>query len=244
MSANGRLSTSELRVVEDNDRLSLATANAFFRARDAWYATGGSGACIVEPAGAYRDYDTQYAMKHGIPSYAYWNLNPKSKAGLASAGSSTHGTGTRFDATPGFNVFLLRRGKEFGFTREFGANDPNHWKHNGVTASTGYEATPITRPRVHHGRRKDMLPLVIHDGKGLLGKKNAVRTYLFGPGLWHETTGEPTADLVSLILIGTDRSGNYFDTPNLTYAELYAYARDSGACPPAQLAKFKVAAGL
>lgn len=135
MSANGRLTDAELEYVEDNDRLSVYTSRAFRRARAAWYAAGGSGACIVEPAGAYRDYNTQYNMKHGIPSYSYWNLNPASKAGLASAGTSTHGTGTRFDATPGFNQFLLRRGREFGFTREFGASDPNHWKHDGVTAS-------------------------------------------------------------------------------------------------------------
>lgn len=135
MSANGRLTASELVTVEDNDQLAPRAASAFWIARDAWYRDGGGGSCIVEPAGAYRSWQVQYDMKHGIPSYAYWNLNPSSKAGLASPGSSTHGTGSRFDATGGFNNFMLRRGRAFGYTREFGANDPNHWKHDGITAS-------------------------------------------------------------------------------------------------------------
>lgn len=162
MSANGRLTDAELQVVEDNDRLNHRTANAFRRARAAWYASGGSGPCIVEPAGAYRSWQVQYDMKHGIPSFAYWNLNPNSKAGLASAGSSTHGLGDRFDATPGFNAFLLRRGREFGFYREFGANDPNHWRHDGVTAA-GVSVTAISSPE------EDDMPRYIYtdqDGEG------------------------------------------------------------------------------
>lgn len=167
MSANGRLTDGELETVEDNDRLSRTTAAAFRNARAAWYAEGGSGACIVEPAGAYRDYETQRRMKYGIPSYAYWNLNPNSKAGLASPGSSTHGTGTRFDATSGFNNFLLRRGREFGFTREFGANDPNHWKHDGRTATTGGGASIIPGiPDIDYSllrRRKEDTMYVRHE---------------------------------------------------------------------------------
>jgi len=135
MSANGRLTDGELEYVEDNDRLAHRAASAFGMARSAWYSEGGSGSCIVEPAGAYRDWNTQYNMKYGIPSYAFWNLNAGSKIGLAGPGSSSHGTGTRFDAAGGFNNFMLRRGRAFGYTREFGANDPNHWKHDGVTAS-------------------------------------------------------------------------------------------------------------
>ncbi len=135
MSANGRLLDSELEVVEDNDRLKHSTANAFRRARAAYYAEGHSGSCIVEPAGAYRDWNVQYNMKHGIPSFAYWNLNPNSKAGLANPGQSTHGLGDSLDAASGFQAFLLRRGREFGFFRPYGDNDPNHWRHNGTTAT-------------------------------------------------------------------------------------------------------------
>ncbi len=148
MSANGYLTDAELEVVEDNDRLAHRAAAAFRMARTAWYGEGGGGSCIVEPAGAYRDYNTQYNMKHGIPSLAYWNLNPASKAGLASPGTSTHGTGTRFDATGGFNNFMLRRGRAFGYTREFGSNDPNHWKHDGITASANVGgATTVVEPQ-------------------------------------------------------------------------------------------------
>lgn len=128
MSANGRLTASELEYVEDNDQLNHAAAYWFRAARNAYWAEGGRGALIVEPAGAYRSWQVQYDMKHGIPSDDYWNLNPAMKVGLAAAGTSSHGTGNRFDAGPGFNAFLLRRGAEFGMVREFGSADPNHWK--------------------------------------------------------------------------------------------------------------------
>lgn len=141
--ANGRLKDSELEVVEDNDRLNHVTAFWFRGARAAWYAEGGSGSCIVERAGAYRTFQVQYDMKHGIPSYAYWNLNPLNKTGLATPGTSTHGLGDTLDATTGFQSFLLRRGAEFGFYRPLGKSDPNHWRCRNTTIPAGIPGTPL-----------------------------------------------------------------------------------------------------
>lgn len=149
MSANGRLGADELVYVEDNDQLNRVAAYWFRKARAAWYVEGGRGSCIVEPAGAYRSWQVQYDMKHGIPSLAYWNLSLKSKIGLASAGNSTHGWGDRVDAAPGFNAFLLRRGREFGAYREFGDADPNHWKFYITTIPAGGDADIIEEPEDH-----------------------------------------------------------------------------------------------
>lgn len=140
--SNGRLAASELEFVEDNDQLNHAAAYWFRAARAAYWAEGGRGELIVERAGAYRDWDTQDDMYNGRPSYKYWNLSSISKVGLARAGSSSHGTGNRFDAGPGFNAFLLRRGGEFGMVREFGSADPNHWKIL-YTLPAGGSASPL-----------------------------------------------------------------------------------------------------
>ncbi|HWL59286.1 MAG TPA: M23 family metallopeptidase [Microbacteriaceae bacterium] len=101
------------------------------------------------------------------------------------------------------------------------------------TAMTATASSDTATFRNH--KEKHMIPLLINDGHNKLG--GGRHTYLFGPGLWLETTGMPTADPVSVVLIGSQ------STPNLTYAELYEYAKASGALTTEQLEPYRKAAG-
>lgn len=122
--ANGYVPSSALTLVDGRFYLENATAQAYLRAK----AASGGILGIAAPGGAYRSYQDQYNMKHGIPSYAYWNLNPNSSVGLANPGGSSHGWGICIDIVgPGANNWMLNNGSKYGFSRPFGANDPNHW---------------------------------------------------------------------------------------------------------------------
>ena len=111
--------------------------------------------------------------------------------------------------------------------------------------------TPAPKPPEHwetpYGRNtkeKDMLAVRINDGAGKFGEKGKTRTYTVGAGFFIETTDQPSANEASVIINGYDAKGNPAPSPNLTYAELYAYAKASGALSGADLAPFKAAAGV
>ena len=117
------------------------------------------------------------------------------------------------------------------------------------------QATPVWKPAPPtpfyarpHGRRKKartMIALRILDGLGLLGPKGKQRTYVVGGGIFVDTTDHAakTANAVSVIVQGYDANGKVNDTPNLTYAELYQWAKGSNALSPAELAPYAKAAG-
>jgi len=129
MVANGQWPSSLLVTVEDNDQL-RATAAMAYLAMKAAARRDGVTLGIAEPAGAYRSLAVQRDMRDNPGKY---NLNPGSKVGLAAVGKSTHGEANRVDIYPG-NAWAIRNAARFGFYREFGADDPNHYKHDGVTA--------------------------------------------------------------------------------------------------------------
>ncbi len=93
-------------------------------------------------------------------------------------------------------------------------------------------------------KKKNMLALRIIDGRGLLGPKGKQRTYIVGGSLFVDTTDHATANDVSAIVQGYDSTGALMDTPNLTYRELYDYARGTTALTPDELEPYARAAGV
>ena len=138
MSANGRLTAAELATVEDNDQLAPRAARAYI-AWKAAAARAGKSIYIVEPAGAYRSYEVQADMRAHPERY---NLNPNSKVKIAAPGYSTHGFGDRVDIG-GDLLWALSTCARYGFYREFGANDPNHFRHNGTVLPAELDVAPI-----------------------------------------------------------------------------------------------------
>jgi hypothetical protein len=138
MARNGYLAEDGIRLVtvEDNDQLIATAAASFFRMRAA-AAADGVTISIVEPAGAYR---TAWVQNDMVDRPWLYNLNPNSTVKFSRYGQS-HGWGNRFDANSAAVPWLLRRGAEFGWIREYGARDPNHFKHDGVTAISGAGAS-------------------------------------------------------------------------------------------------------
>lgn len=120
---NGYVPAAALVQVESGLFLERATGAAYLAAK----AASGGVLGIARPGGAYRTWQDQYNMKNGIPSYAYWNLNPNSSVGLAAPGYSSHGLGICVDAHG--NSWMLANGERFGFYRPFGDRDPNHWQY-------------------------------------------------------------------------------------------------------------------
>lgn len=148
MSANGRLTAAELTTVAPGLQLANHAANSYERMVAAALAHGWT-ITIALPYGAYRSYAVQDGMHHAGSSAGTaaerrkYGLNPYSTVSIASAGLSSHGFGTRADllfngAMP--NAAQIAFAATFGWTREFGAADPNHFMHDGVTA-----ITPITK---------------------------------------------------------------------------------------------------
>lgn len=133
MTINGRLTQSELAPIGRGLYLANNAATGWLAmvvaaakdGVDLWPAEGN--------APAYRDYDLQSNIS---------GLNPDSGVQVASAGFSTHGWGTRIDIGsfgPRFGAdgsrrrsWLLEHAHKFGFKREFGENDPNHFAHDNV----------------------------------------------------------------------------------------------------------------
>jgi hypothetical protein len=82
------------------------------------------------------------------------DLNPNSIIRVATPGSSSHGYGDRVDlvfngsASP--SKLDLALANHCGFVREFGAEDPNHFRHDGRTATGGPSAADWRRIVAHY----------------------------------------------------------------------------------------------
>jgi hypothetical protein len=145
MSENGRLKASELSDV-GGMLLEARAAQAFRNWSAATAAATGRGITIIRPAGAYRSYAVQRDMRLNP---GRWNLNPSSSINLAREGSSTHGFGTRVDIgyyTGAGWAWALANAHRFGFRREFGAADPNHFMHDGRTFGPTINPTSTIKP--------------------------------------------------------------------------------------------------
>lgn len=140
MSSNGQVPSSDLVTVQSGIQLSRPTANAWFRMLQAGSSTG-HRIGVATPAGGYRSLAVQADMRARPWLY---NLSKQSTKKLAPTGQSTHGYGTRVDVV-GDLAWAIANGPRFGFFREFGASDPNHFKHDGVTATSGAGARPVRR---------------------------------------------------------------------------------------------------
>lgn len=137
MVANGAVPAADLVTVQPGIQLNRPTANAWMAFMQAGSRTG-HRLGIATPAGGYRSLAVQADMKKRPWLY---NLSKQSTKKLAAVGHSTHGLGDRVDVV-GDLAWAIANGPRFGFFREFGAADPNHFKHNGVTATTG-TAAPV-----------------------------------------------------------------------------------------------------
>lgn len=125
--ANGYVPANVLIEVQPGIFLENATAKAFLRAK-----AENPGLTIAPPGGGYRSYQNQYDLKNGIPSYAYWNLDPKNTTGLASPGTSSHGWGICVDVA-GQRTWAINNLARFGFSRPFGNSDPGHFLYGAPT---------------------------------------------------------------------------------------------------------------
>lgn len=119
--------------------------------------------------------------------------------------------------------------------------EPWHFANRSVRPQGG-TATPLpSQSRRPLGRKKNMNVCRIGDGRGILGGGD--HYYVYGPGFWLDLTGwsAESRDVTVLWLCQLDRTGNWLDVANLTYTELLAVAKASGA-PAEFIAKLELAA--
>jgi hypothetical protein len=128
MSANGKLSATELVTVQGRIQLAPNTARAWTAARSV-APSSNVNMTIALPDGGYRSIATQIDMH--VNPLAH-NLNPASSVPLAAVGESSHGFGTCVDVIGvGAVAWLLAHGADYGFHRP-SVTDPNHFSHNGL----------------------------------------------------------------------------------------------------------------
>jgi D-alanyl-D-alanine carboxypeptidase. len=153
MSANGRLTSTELTLVQ-RGTMNIYLANVAARAWTALKAEydrahPGESLTIAAPVGGYRSYSVQADM-HVNPSR--YGLSAYSTIPIAPAGYSTHGDGMAVDIAGASlagprKTWLLKNASRFGFTRQFGDRDPNHYRHDGTTAAS-ITPTPIKEKKI------------------------------------------------------------------------------------------------
>jgi hypothetical protein len=177
MARNGRLSEDGIRLVtvEDNDQL-IATAAASFFAMRAAAAAEGVTLSIVEPAGAYRSAWVQNDM---VDNPGRYNLNPKSIIKFGRSGQS-HGWGNRIDVNSAAVPWMLRNATRFGWSREYGARDPNHFKHDGVTATGGGSSgAGVTPDPVNVDEGEPMTDFIYYCTSASTDKKIALKAMFY-----------------------------------------------------------------
>jgi LysM repeat protein len=139
---NGKIPAADLTTVAVGVQLVHGAANAY----RALVAAGAHEHISVKPApgvgSGYRDIESQELV------WAAWNgdkaaaakvhLNTSSMVKPAAPGGSSHGWGDRidllFDGSQDPTAADLNLAKRYGFTREFGSADSNHFEHDGKTA--------------------------------------------------------------------------------------------------------------
>jgi hypothetical protein len=116
----------------------------------------------VRPAGGlgsgYRDLKTQQifydASRGNVADAKLADLNPDSRTAIAAPGGSSHGWGDRvdllFNGSSDPSKLDLALANHFGFTREFQAADPNHFQHDGRTATGGPNPADWRRIVAHY----------------------------------------------------------------------------------------------
>lgn len=140
--ANGKIPVSDLTTIAVGVQLTTPTANAY----RALIAQASHEHVAIKPApgvgSGYRDLALQelfYDASHGDKAAAAKvHFNTASTVKVAAPGGSSHGWGNRidllFDGSQTPDVTDLNLAKRFGFTREFGSADSNHFVHDGKTA--------------------------------------------------------------------------------------------------------------
>jgi hypothetical protein len=154
MPTNGRLSAKQLTEIEKGQFVSNVTSRAYRRAKAYWFDQG-VHMTLAGPGAAYRSYAVQsefWHAAHGNVALARkWGLNPNSHVAVASAGYSSHGTGDRvdllFNGSSSPTTEQIRVMAFFGWVREFGAADPNHFQHKG---GHGLEAVSTSFLHAHN----------------------------------------------------------------------------------------------
>jgi len=138
---NGYVPASALTVIDDSGaRLAIPQARAYKRAIAALRKRYPS-ARVAGKYGGERSYSVQEAMhaasvSHSAALKAMYNLSTVSTVPLARGGYSTHGLGTSFDLVGApINDWVLDTLRKYGWTRTFGTRDPNHFGHDGKTAT-------------------------------------------------------------------------------------------------------------
>jgi LysM repeat protein len=138
----GKLKRSELTLIMGTDTfLGVKPARAWKRARAALRKKYPQ-ADVYGRFAAYRTEEWQNAMANasrtpaGSAARKKYELSSTSTVPVAYHPNGTHEHGDRFDlgGAP-INSWVLDTLRDFGWTREFGPRDPNHFKHDGHTAN-------------------------------------------------------------------------------------------------------------
>jgi nucleoid-associated protein YgaU len=188
MTTNGRLPASDLATVAVGVRLITGAANAY----RALVAQGSHEHVAIKPApgvgSGYRDLELQelfYRASRGDrAAIEQVHFNTSSTTKVAAPGGSSHGWGDRidllFDGSQTPDAADLNLAKRFGFTREFGSADSNHFEHDGKTA--------IHPPTVHEFyvvRGGDTLTDIAEDHRTTLEKLKTLNPAITNPDLIH-----------------------------------------------------------
>jgi len=204
MVSNGYVPADQLVYVQGSIQLSRPTANAYDSMRST-AAKEGRRISIAAPAGGYRSYSMQVDMRARPWLY---NLNPASKAGLALPGRSNHGYGTCVDVV-GDLSWAISNAARWGFTRPFGAADPNHFLHDGRTATAGGSATPLPTATLPDEGVHDMKWIVVQNSDkvsltGILYGEFTKQTFSYHP----QATGAANAPFLAAEAVYAERSLN------------------------------------
>lgn len=152
MALNGRVPTTQLRTVAPGTQLLGPTAQAFLRLVQVAHLDRITVAPVDSYGSGYRSLAVQqvfYRAAHGDhAAAAQANIDPNLHVNVATPGYSSHGTGTRIDML--FNgrspdTTNLHLASRYGFSREFGASDENHFQHDGATAVSHYPGFDVNR---------------------------------------------------------------------------------------------------
>jgi nucleoid-associated protein YgaU len=188
MSTNGRIPADQLATIAVGVQLLTGAANAY----RALVAQAAHEHVAIKPApgvgSGYRDLELQELFyragqgdKAARKAVAF---NTSSTTKVAAPGGSSHGWGNRidllFDGSQTPDAADLNLAKRFGFTREFGSADTNHFEHDGKTA--------IHPPTVHEFytvRSGDTLTDIAEDHRTTLDKLKALNPAITNPDLIH-----------------------------------------------------------
>lgn len=188
MSTNGRIPADHLATVAVGVQLITGAANAY----RALVAQAAHEHVAIKPApgvgSGYRDIELQelfYRASHGDKAaIKAVHFNTASRVKVAAPGGSSHGWGDRidllFDGSQTPDAADLNLAKRFGFTREFGSADSNHFEHDGKTA--------IHPPTVHEFYRVasgDTLTDIAQDHRLTLERIRALNPDITNPDLIH-----------------------------------------------------------